>query len=127
MKRTKSQFYFHQLHFISDNLLIVVGRIKQPDMLIIFPRTRAFRLVSESGFGGYLQKHDWHPLIGNRRKDAGVYCSTSTPYLLDHKKSLSEDRLDMDLRDYAVITPQECIEVISCEDPIVEEIDQRSH
>jgi hypothetical protein len=112
---SSDHFYLNSLSFQSGILSVSIGPPSQAELMIEFEYA--------SDFSGYLSQYDWRPILRCADIGSGLYFTTGTAYLADYTYWISPERLDKELKSYLVMTPQECIEVITFEDPAIREID----
>lgn len=119
MKPVKNPFFFTKMSFYEGMLMVYLQKQGQPWAVVNFEMPRAFRFFNESDNFSYLENY-----IGINLLDGGEGCciseSDTATYLKEYVNSTPEARLEDGLRSIIIITPQECIEVISFEEPSIE-------
>jgi hypothetical protein len=115
----KESFFFSGLSFDEGVLAVHLQKQGRPWAVVKFDVPRAFRFFNESDSFSYLENYTGQNLLDG---DQGCCISESNTalYLKDYCNNTPESRLEDGLRSIIIITPQECVEVISFEGPSIE-------
>ena len=111
-------FYFPGLSFNGGILSVRLEKKGIPWALVEFEAPRAFRFFNESDKFSYIETYDGPNLL-NPGQGCSINESTTSGYLDDYYKYLIEARLEDGIRSIIIISPQECVEVISFESPSI--------
>ena len=109
-------FFIGSLTFDLETLKIILIQNNIPWKMIEFHAPRAFRFFNESDKFAYLENFE-RPFLLEGQKGCWISESTTAPYMADYLSATPEHRLEPALRATVVVTPQECVEVISFERP----------
>lgn len=115
----KDPFFINKLSFHEGDLHVALQRQGRQWAEVLFEVPRAFRFFNESDNFSYLANFEGQNLL-----DTGSGCciseSRTAPYLNEYLRSTPEARLEDGLRSIIIVTPQECVEVVSFESPSIE-------
>jgi len=109
---SKLEFENGELEVLINDGAGVVGSVR-------FEYPRAFRVFAESDGYNYLNNLEISETILEAEDTSGIFTSESSGFLEEYKKTTPNSRLD--IRNYScfVVTPDQCVEVIVFENPIM--------
>lgn len=113
--KIQSKFYINNIYSDSNDLHINIGVEDSQCTKIVFEYVRSFIFFKESDLCSDLACAKLEPVISS--EDGGVFRVLEKPILAPVFKSYLEDE---EPNYYLVITPDECIEVISFSPPRIE-------
>lgn len=116
-------FFFSKLTHGQGNLRIELESGRKLWGVVDFDFPRAFRFFNESDYYPYINNLDYEIMLSGT-EGCWIGQSQNSPYLRDYCSSISESRLDDGLLSILVVTPQECVEVISFEPPSIKILDK---
>lgn len=116
-------FFIESISFREGLLTLDLSDGTTPAGTIQFHSPRAFRFFSESDSYDYLSAYEGEVLFES--EGSGLYRSRTSGYLQEYLRDTPEHRRDEVSISVLVQTPQECVEVITFEDPSIA-IDQRA-
>jgi hypothetical protein len=116
----KHPFFFTALSFSESELVVRLQKM-EPWAIVKFDLPRAFRFFNESDNPYYLENYEGSTLLQGEQ-GCCIISSVTSVYLIEYLNQTPESRLEHGLRSIIIITPQECVEVISFEDPSIEMI-----
>jgi len=115
----KDPFFLTELSFKLGSLEIFLQRKGLSWAVVRFEIPRAFRFFNESDNFSYLKNYEGESLLDGDQESC-ISESRTAPYLKEYFKNTPDTRLEDGLRSIIIITPQECVEVISFENPSIE-------
>jgi|SRR3954471_24440109 len=109
-------FFIRELSFDLEKLKVSLHMDGVLWRTVEFVLPRAFRFFDESDNFSYLADYCGTDLL---RGDDGCWIgeSDTAPYVREYLNNTPTSRLDDGLRSILIVTPQECLEVISFESP----------
>lgn len=111
-------FFLSALSFEDGVLTASLQRSSRLWAIVKFHLPRAFRFFNESDNFQYLQSWDGHDLLTGE-EGCCISESKTASYLTSYLTGTPESRLDHGLRSILIVTPQECVEVITFEPPSI--------
>jgi hypothetical protein len=119
----REPFFFAGLVF--DQGILIVRLEKQGALWanVQFEIPRAFRFFNESDNYSYLENYNGSDILDGHQ-GCCISKSVTAPYLKEYLNSTPATRLEDGLMSIIIITPQECVEVISFETPSIEMVDK---
>lgn len=109
-------FFITKLSFDLEVLQVCLGKANLPWQTIKFIHPRAFRFFNESDNFSYLMDYSGTVLLSGG-EGCWISESETAPYVREYLNSTPSSRLEPGLRSILIVTPQECVEVISFERP----------
>ena len=115
--KIKAKFYIDEISATSGSLRVNIGLNDELKEHILFKHVRAFLHFKESDMYAELESLTLEPVVISESSSGGVFQVTGSPITESiFKETLSEEGPQF----YLVLTPDECIEVISFSPPLVE-------
>src|SRR4051794_16941477 len=97
----------------ADGMLDITLTSIHAEKIISFSYVRSFRMFAESDMYEYINRIDWEEHSASPK----IFKSSSTQFQDEFCKFVPEERSDPGILTYLILTPQECVEVLSLGDP----------
>ena len=111
-------WFLEAVRFDIDTLVISLSTTTGRAVEVVFAPPREFRCFAESDAWQYLRDFNGREIVGCSDRGCGIVVSETSPYLRDYQVRVRLQDPETTFA-YLIKTPQECVEVISFEDPEV--------
>jgi hypothetical protein len=111
-------FFLQEIRYDITTLTVQLYTGDRPSAEVLFIAPRAFRTYDESDQWEYLTGFEGVPVMTTVEADCGVFLSKDAPYVVDYRAHAREQENE-ETFSCLIKTPQECVEVICFEEPII--------